>query len=257
MISNPCEKFFRNLFSNSMMKYLFAFTLTIYLIAGVYAQDELFFSRADRFLKEYVKGGDVKYASLMKDHTLLDSLVSQIGEMNLASASGAYQQAFYINAYNLLVIHNVLKKYPVKSPKKIDGFFDKAEHKIAGKYATLNALEFDILFNNFKDVRFHFALNCGAVSCPTLYSQAFNPQELEDQLRFNTKMVMDRDDYVLVDHQKKTIYVSKIFEWYKNMFEAEGSSIDKFISHNRFDPLPKDYKIAFFEYDWSLNDFSE
>lgn len=238
-----------------MNKFLTLFVLFVTLATTAQAQNAGFFDRSDRFLKEFVKGGKVKYTALTKDHDLLDSLVLQIGKMSVANTSSAYQQAFYINAYNLLIIHSVLQKYPVSSPQAIDGFFDKTKFLIAGKYYTLNELEFDVLFNNFKDLRFHFALNCGAVSCPTLYSQAFNPVELEDQLRFNTKMVMDRDDYVKVDHPKQTIYVSKIFEWYKNMFEAEGSNIETFISHNRFDPLPKNYKIAFFNYDWRLNDF--
>lgn len=238
-----------------MNKFFTIIVLSFLSITSIKAQNSDFFSRSDRFLKEFVKKGNVKYASLKEDHILLDSLITEIGEMNLTSTSAAYQQAFYINAYNLLIIRSVLQKYPVGGPKDIFGFFDKSKHKVAGNYYTLNELEFDVLFNNFKDVRFHFALNCGAVSCPTLYSQAFNPQELEEQLRFNTKMVMDRDDYVFVNHSKKTIFVSKIFEWYKNMFEADGSSIATFISHNRFDPLPKEYKIAFFDYDWSLNDF--
>ncbi len=231
--------------------------LWFFVSLNLNAQNAGFFERTDAFLKEYVKKGRVDYVALKGNSESLDSLITQVGEMKVERASSAYQQAFYINAYNLLIIKGVLNQYPVKSPQAIDGFFDKKKYTVAGKQYTLNELEFNVLFNNFKDVRFHFALNCGAISCPTLYSEAFNPKELDEQLRFNTKMVMDRDDYVKVDHSQKKIYVSKIFEWYKNMFEADGSSIQTFINHNRFDPLPKDYAIAFFDYDWTLNDLSK
>jgi hypothetical protein len=240
-----------------MNKYFSVFILSIFLIGHTFAQNAGFFDNTDRFLKQYVKNGRVNYTSLKQNSALLDSLVTQIGQMNIVGISDTYKQAFYINAYNLLIVHSVLQKYPISSPQKIAGFFDEKKHKVAGGLYTLNELEFDLLFSKYKDLRFHFALNCGAISCPTLYAEAFNPKELNEQLNFNTKMVMDRDDYVRIDHANKQIHVSKIFEWYKEMFDVNGGSIRRFINHNRFDLLPNDYVIVFDDYDWALNDLKK
>ena len=46
--------------------------------------------------------------------------------------------------------------------------------------------------------------------------------------------------------------LSKIFDWYKDDFK-DGGPID-FINKRRSTPLPKDVKISYQEYDWSLNE---
>lgn len=214
-----------------------------------------FFERADRFLKTYVKSGKVNYKSILREPALLDSLVADIATMDLSNQPASFQKAFYINAYNLLVINGVVKYYPIESPIKVVGFFNKNTHQVAGMRTTLDDLEFRYLFSIDRDLRLHFVLNCGAASCPTLYSEAITPEDVEEQLRFSTQMVMDRDDYVWVDPKTKKVRVSKIFEWYKDMFEADGQSIRNFINYNRFVSVPNDYAIEFMDYDWTLNEY--
>ncbi|MEP4670570.1 MAG: DUF547 domain-containing protein, partial [Cyclobacteriaceae bacterium] len=125
--------------------------------------------------------------------------------MDLGDKSDDFQKAFYINTYNLLIIHGVLQEYPVASPLDIQGFFKERKFSIAGSMFTLDELEFNVLFNRYRDLRLHFILNCGAKSCPTLYSEAVTPEELEEQLDFSTTMVMDRDDFVQIDHANDQI----------------------------------------------------
>lgn len=215
--------------------------------------DNPFFDQADRFFKTYVKSGKVDYRSLVKDTRLLDSLVTSIGSYELRNQPKAVQKAFYVNAYNILVIKGVADRYPIESPIKVDGFFKEIKFNVAGRSITLDQLEFNNLFVLDRDLRLHFVLNCGATSCPTLYSEAILPEKINDQLDYSTQMVMDRDDYVFVDHKSKTVKVSKIFEWYKDMFEADGQSIRTFINYNRFISIPASYPIVFMEYDWTLN----
>ena len=135
----------------------------------------------------------------------------------------------------------------------IEGLFREKLFPIAGENLTLDQIEFEKLFERNSDPRIHFVLNCGAVSCPTLNNEAISPQELDEQLDFAISMVMDRDDYVYVDHAEKEVRVSKIFDWYRDQFELNGS-IRTFINTHRFVSIPDDYDIGFFEYDWTLND---
>ena len=226
----------------------------IFLSGFTFAQNSEFFDRADRFFMKYVKMGKVNYSELFNNREILDSLLTNIDEMDPAWNSEAFEKAFYINAYNILVIKTVLDYYPISSPKDVDGFFDKVEHQVAGNSITLDELEFEYLFAKYKDPRLHFVLNCAASSCPTLYNRAIRPVDIDDQLNFSTLMVIDRNDYVKVDHEKKVIRVSKIFDWYREMFEDQYSSVREFINFNRFTTLPDDYEIHFMQYDWSLND---
>ncbi|MFY0601420.1 MAG: DUF547 domain-containing protein [Cyclobacteriaceae bacterium] len=216
-------------------------------------QSENFFDTTDRFLKQYVDEGKVDYKSLVNNRSLLDSLIVGVSQMNLNDSSDAFKKAFYIDSYNLLVIKGVLDNYPISSPLDVKGFFKEKKQIVANTEMTLDELEFGVLFNLYRDLRFHFVLNCGAKSCPTLFSRAIRPDGLESQLNFSTIMVMDRDDFVLIDYANDKVIVSRIFEWYRDMFEDGGTTIRRFINDHRFETLPSGYEIVFDEYDWRLN----
>lgn len=229
--------------------------VSLFLIVSILklsAQD--IFSDTDRFLKNYVVEGKVDYKRIKLDASQLDSLYNQFENYSLIGTSLTERKAFYINAYNIYVIKGVLDHYPVAGPMEIDGFFKEKLFTIAGEELTLDQIEFERLFAAYDDPRMHFALNCGAMSCPTLYSEAFKPEQLEEQLQFCQLMVIDREDYVMVDQENEQIKVCKIFEWYQDMFEAEAGSLRNYINETRFVSVPNNYPIVFMEYDWSLNE---
>jgi len=66
--------------------------------------------------------------------------------------------AFYINAYNLLVIHQVVKNYPLSSVQDKNGFFEKRKFQIAGEEMSLNRLEKDKLLKKYKDASISIVL---------------------------------------------------------------------------------------------------
>jgi hypothetical protein len=51
----------------------------------------------------------------------------------------------------------------------------------------------------------------------------------------------------------KTADLSKIFDWYKDDFKAEGGPV-AFINKRRSSPIPADVKISYQDYDWGLNE---
>ena len=215
------------------------------------------FLKTDACLKTYVREGKVDYKRLKINSASFDSLILEYQEFDLKGRSNAFRKAFYINAYNLMVIHGILKAYPVGSPKAIVGCFDQIKVKVAQEYLTLDQLEFERLFSSQADPRLHFALNCAAMSCPTLFSEAFMPDKVDEQLDFCQTMVMDRDDYVFVDRKERVVKVSKIFEWYGEMFEEASGSLRQYINENRFVTIPRNYEIVFMEYDWRLNELKD
>jgi hypothetical protein len=215
--------------------------------------DELL-QKSNTFLKAYVKNGSVNYQAISKNKAEIESLYKMVGEMSLAAASEADRKAFYINAYNLVVIYWVTKHYPLKSPLDDSGFFDKIKHAVAGEEMTLNSLEIKKLLLPFKDGRIHFALACAAKSCPPLASFAYSADKLEQQLNDRTVMAINDAEWIKVDKSKKTVALSKIFEWYKGDFTQQGKTQLDWVNQFRKEKIPASYAVGFYEYNWSLNE---
>lgn len=211
-----------------------------------------FFDKADRFLAAQVSKGLVNYKAIAANTTALDELVNLLGNKQ-AFASTAEEKAFYLNAYNILVIKGLVSSYPVKGPLTITGFFDKQTWKVNGANLTLNQIENDIIRKKYNDTRIHFALVCGAVGCPPLPSYAYRPASLEVQLDKLTRQSIQNTQFIKVDYKKNTVAISKIFDWYKADFEKAKGSVLAFINAYLAKPLANDATITYYEYDWSLN----
>ena len=212
-----------------------------------------FFPKADAFLKKYVTHGSVAYAKV-KQSKDIDALYQEIGTISLAQAADVEKMAFYINAYNLIVIYYAAKHYPLKSPLDQSGFFDMVKHRVAGEEMTLNSLEIKKLLATYKDARFHFALACAAKSCPPLASFAYTPQLLEKQLQERAMAALNNPLWLKVNARNKKVELSKIFEWYKKDFTAGGKTEIEWINTFRKEKIPADFTVTYYEYDWRLND---
>lgn len=212
-----------------------------------------FFDSVNTFLLKNVNNGRINYNSLKFNDQGLSALIQQIAQMDVTDKSDNFKLAFYINAYNLLVIQQVLDNYPIDSPMNVPGFFKSNKFLIAGDSVTLDQIEFEKIVAPFKDPRIHFALGCAAKSCPFLYDNAYTPEHVQEQLKFRSEIIIDRPNYVEVNEKNKTIHMNKIFEWYRDQFEDNAGSLVDFINTYRFYKIPKDYKIIFQDYDWSLN----
>jgi hypothetical protein len=213
-----------------------------------------FFDRTQLLLDRYVSNeGKVNYTALREDDTYLADAVYDIAHSNLDGRSMEYRTAFYINAYNVLVIRNVVDNWPLESPLDVKGFFDVLRFNVAGEMMTLNQLENEKLRKDDGDPRIHFALVCAASSCPPLSRNIIVPRLLRNLLQDMTRKALDTELMVRVDHPRKTIYLSKIFEWYAADFGGGEDGIRNFINGYRLKPLPPAYELDYQAYDWSVN----
>jgi len=212
-----------------------------------------FTEKAQSFLRNYVADGKVDYAGVKAKLGEIESLHAQIGKMNLTQASDNSRKAFYINAYNLLVIHEIARQYPLKSVMDVSGFFDQAKHQVAGEDLTLNALENSKLIKPYADARLHFALACAAKGCPPLAGYAYLPEKLDAQLEERTRLALNNPYFIRVNDKQKKAEVSKIFQWYEKDFTSKGASVLAFINQYRQKKIPAPYALDYYEYDWRLN----
>ncbi|RMI03393.1 MAG: DUF547 domain-containing protein, partial [Calditrichaeota bacterium] len=231
------------------------------LITVAWAQSpvERFFADADRFFgRYYVIQGRVDYVGIQTDSLRLSRLIAMIG--NIAPdhlGEDSLRKAFWINAYNLLVIHSVVSHHPLNSPRDVPGFFNQRRHRVAGEWLTLDELEHRRLRKRYKDPRLHFALVCAAMGCPRIIPRAYLPATLSRQLEERTRRTVNDPAYVRVDPAGHRVWVSEIFRWYADDFGGEAPAVIRFINGYRTDPIPEGYSLAYIPYDWTLNGYRE
>lgn len=236
-----------------MKKTLIQTLFFLLIVTNLSAQDvATFFKMSDNFFKTYVVDGKVKYAAIKSNPEALNAVLVSAKGITVSKSDAATYKAFWINAYNLLVIDGIVKNYPLKSPLDVAGFFDKTKHVVGGKSTTLNGIENDLLRAQFPtEARFHFVLVCAGLGCPPIINTAYKPKALESQLQKQTILALNNPNFIKVNKNKAQI--SKLFEWYKGDFEQKGSIVD-FINTYRKEHLPVNTKISYYPYDWSLNE---
>ena len=211
----------------------------------------------NRLLGKYVTSGGVKYAEWKAnaaDMQAIQSVVDGIAKENVSAMAKQQQLAFYINAYNAWILHEALGKYPTKSVKDaLFTFFTSKRITVAGQQMSFNALEKDTIRSKFGEPRVHFALNCASRSCPPLNRTAFSADKLDGQFETLAKGYVNSEHGVKFNAAAKSADLSKIFDWYKDEFKADGGAL-AFINKRRTTPIPADAKIGYQDYDWNLNE---
>ena len=238
-----------------MKKYIITFCSFLLVLSNTIAQVKNlpdYFKHVDKFLAAHVKTGKVNYKSISADKTDLDAIVAYVGTKQKFS-SLSEEKSFYLNAYNVLVIKGIINNYPTKGPMEISGFFDKKQYAINGASLTLNNIENDIVRKKFNDARIHFALVCGAKSCPPIQPYAFKPEKLDAQLEQVTKQSIQNTFFTKINTKTNKVSVSMLFNWYKDDFIKVKGNVLNFLNSYLKTPLPANTVIENYTYDWALN----
>ncbi len=214
--------------------------------SDLFAQD--FFVKADRFFQQYVQVPHVDYAAIHADSVQLAELRQIIADFSIDNLPVQSQKAFWINAYNLLVIGAVIDRYPLQSPKDIAGFFDRYSYPAAGAAWTLNDLERKKILEPYADARVHFALVCAAISCPPLQAEAYWPERLDAQLENVSRLAINDSTFVRIT--EKEVLLSPIFRWYALDF----GNLRDFLQHYLEPALPNKIALRYYPYNWRLNE---
>jgi len=215
-------------------------------------------TQTSAFLQKFVdKDGKVNYAGIQRNPAQLDDLLNNIAHFDVAKAEMADQYAFYLNAYNVLVIGEIVRDYPLTSVQDMPGFFNKNRMDVGGEKLTLDQIETDKLRKIYDDPRLHFALVCGTNSCPRLNRTAYVGKQLFVQLNNQAKLALLDPNYVRVDETGKLVKLPEIFKWYEADFSASGTGktgvhyVNQFRKENR---LLTWYAVEYYPYNWGLND---
>ncbi len=204
-------------------------------------------------LKTHVKKGRVDYKTLSRDTSKLDQYLAAVAKANLPKGKQA-RMAFYIDAYNALVIKSVITHGRPRSVLDVKGFFKEAVHTVAGKQVSLDALEKKHLNPFAKDPRTHFVLVCAAVGCPIIEARPFVGGGLERRLDAATRRYLSGPTGAKVSDG--AIALSKIFDWYKADFGgSQGvlSFVKRHLPKAQQEQLGATPKVGYVDYNWTLN----
>jgi hypothetical protein len=234
-------------------------------------------SALTNLLSRYVNAaGWVDYAGLRQEQPALESYLDTLRNVDPAKLpSDAARLAFWINAYNAFTLNDVLESVDGKtdSVKKVDGFFDKKKHPVAGGSLTLDEIE--KRGREMHDPRIHFAINCASASCPKLQPFAYTAADLDRQLDQSTReFFSDPRRGLRLDRHDDVIFLSPILKWYAGDFTGATSATGQLLSYARAALSGEnvmDFVIAhvsedqvsyirqrkptvkYFDYDWTLN----
>jgi hypothetical protein len=189
----------------------------------------------------------------------IDSIIEVIAKTDPQSLTSITEQlVFYINSYNVLVIKTILAgKSPRNVFSRID-FFKGPKYNVAGQNVNLSDLEHKII-RPLNEPRIHFTLVCAALSCPKLLNAIYTGSNLEQQFNTATRQFINNVDRNHFDQAEKTAHLSKIFKWFSEDFELDGSSVASFIADHVDDKTLATelrqgaYEIEHNDYYWTLN----
>jgi hypothetical protein len=238
----------------------------------------------DQILDANVRDGLVYYRALKAERGRLDAYVASLAGVSIDSASREERLAFWLNAYNALVLKTVVdhypiprrtSDYPVRSIRQLPGAFERTVHPVAGKMVTLDQIEQTIL-SEFHDPRVYLVIGRGAIGSGRLRSEAYTAAAVETQLKEAAAECTSRSQCVEIDRANNQVNASSIFSWRAQDFIAAyaGSAPEMFAARSPIerailgfvDPtlltterdfLEKNqFKVVFRPFDWSLNDLT-
>ena len=172
-------------------------------------------------------------------------------------------RAFWLNLYNALTLHALHAAGINATVLESAGFFGRFVYRVSGLTFSLNEIEHGVLRGNRVaflsrapfgsgdpraslvlplDARIHFALNCGALSCPPI--RAYDAARLEQQLELAARSYLSSARL-----EGRTVWLPRLLEYYRADF---GDPLE-FARRYRND-LPVKAQVRFEPYDWDVDE---
>jgi hypothetical protein len=204
-------------------------------------------------------------------------------EIDLSIMDETTRKAFCLNVYNLFISYAFIKMGIATNSLRRGAFFERIKINLGGELLSFNDLENGILRANARhpfasklpfdqdrqdrlslsrlDCRIHFALNCGAKSCPPI--RFFRPETLEEELDIVSRSFCEGDDVISVKMDLKELHLSMLLKWFQTDFcetreqlpqtilpflrGAKHQAVTTLVAHEGSTGIT----IRFLPYDWS------
>ncbi|MFW6435525.1 MAG: DUF547 domain-containing protein [Halovenus sp.] len=179
--------------------------------------------------------------------------------------------AFWLNVYNAYA-QLLLERWPAEYERSRRRFFGHKAIPVAGEWLSLDDIEHGILRRSRsglglgylprlwpsaferrhrvteRDWRIHFALNCGAKSCPPI--RVYEADRIDEQLELATASYLEQE--VAYDEQAGVVRVPRLMLWYRGDFGG-GTGIGEILQRFGHMSNNPDVPIRYREYNWSIS----
>jgi hypothetical protein len=187
--------------------------------------------------------------------------------------------AFWVNLYNVLVVHAVIEYGIRSSVHEARGFFRRVAYDIGGCRYSLDDMEHGVLRRNRRrhrfamrpfrcrdprrlamverlDPRVHFALVCGSRSCPPI--AVYLAEKIDAQLDLAAAAFLNGE--TVIHREQGRVEVSRLFSWYGSDFGDRAQRL-RFIARYLDDTDDRQFlldhadglRLVYRPYDWNLN----
>ena len=235
------------------------------------------------FLSE--DGNSVDYRGISQSPLFREyvDMTRKLSSVDLGALPEVERKAFFLNLYNALCIHGTVIYGPARLGHLKDFFGNyKISYEIGGYKFNLDDMEHGIIRNNKNgkqfpdpsdprlahtiplDPRIHFALVCGAKSCPPI--RIFSADNLDRGLDLAAETFLRGEvDVSKGDDGKLSISASKLLMWYgddmgpslehvlrwvaKYLTETDAQAITSALDEGGVDAVRVTYK----DYNWTSN----
>ncbi len=214
---------------------------------------------------------DENITSIQKDLAAADA-----EDLEKALKTDNQKKAFWLNIYNGYIIASLKKD---KDQFKDRGtFFTKKQVKIAGYTLSFDDIENGIIRKSQlkfglgyvgkifpgkferqfrvkeRDFRIHFALNCGAKSCPPV--RVYKAKNVAQQLENSSKQYLTAQ--TKYNEKDNAVTTSTLMSWFRGDFGGKGGA-KKILKDFKLIPEDSNPELKFGSYDWTvdINNFAK
>lgn len=231
------------------------------------------------------EGGTVDYVRLAQsdEYKQFSFKTAELHVADFERASEYERRAAFINIYNMLIIHGLCEYPAPQGTLQLLQFFGHVKYSLGGHVFSTFDIENGLLRNNsanpspfarapFKandqrkrlcvplDYRIHFALNCGALSCPPV--TVYSGDNLDAELSDSAAAYLQEEVTVT---GMESVSISKLFKFFKQDFGGSNEAIlnaaltllrgDKKAELQRIidGKGARSVKVHFKPYNWTVN----
>ena len=239
----------------------------------------------------HLNDGKVDDASIHNDELYwkFEEDICELQSIDLKHMDDNNRKAFVINVYNLMIKYAFCKVGIANTTRDRSSFFGDMSINVGGLVYSFDDLEHGILRANTRhpyqpmkrfgimdrrkhialkslDPRIHFALNCGANSCPPV--KTYNVKTINDELQLAALAFCEDESNVSINEQKCELKLSKLFYWYMHDFVSSANDLPQkvaeYLRGEKRDMLTKlielrkkgSISVTFLEYDWASNNIN-
>lgn len=222
---------------------------------------------------EGLEGLSIEFLDRLKAEKSTDDILDRYASLSFEEIEAELdnddkKKAFWLNTYNGFV-QDILLKHPERYDNR-EEFFQREQVNIAGVEMSFDEIEHGVIRSSkwklgagylpkispehvrkmrvdSTDGRIHFALNCGAKSCPEI--AIYHADKVDEELDIIAKRYLKKTTEI----KEETAVVTPLMSWFRGDFNGKSGIKEDYLTHYGLIDENEDIALEFGDYDWTLD----